>query len=348
MTEVPCLGEALASLTPVGDVLEARDQLHLAQAGAEVNVAIHLARLGLRARYAGRVGAHPFGACIRATLARAGVDTAFLEDDPRRTGLHIKDARVGGTAMLYYRSGSAGSAHDAIAPAAVDGVSHVHVTGVTPAPSAGRRAIVDELVERHPQVSVDAKYRPALWSPEEAGPVLLDIARRAVTVFVGLDEAESVWGCAPADEVRRLMPEPARLVVKNDPRPVVVFAGQSVVVETVPPVEVVEPGAGDACAAGHLAAAARARDPRTAPRSGNAVAASVVRDLGDHGTTPGPGIGDLPELVDAPRRRHSELHPRVGHCRREPDVRRHGPRKYEPPALTIPSTTCRPTGRRFN
>lgn len=288
MTGVLCVGEALVSLTPVSGVLETTERLHVAEAGAELNVAIHLGRLGVPVRYAGRVGADPFGTRIRSSLARAGVDTTFLEDDGARpTGLYVKDARNGDTRMLYYRSGSAGSSYDALPPAALDGMSHVHVTGVTPALSAGCRSLVERLLDIGPPVSFDVNFRPALWSAADAGPVLLDLARRADTVFVGLDEAEAVWGCTTPNAVRELLPEPSQLVVKDGGRGAVVFAGRSVVTEPAIAVEVVEPvGAGDAFAAGYLAALELGHQARTALRWGHAVAASVLRDLGDHETTP--------------------------------------------------------------
>lgn len=288
MTGVLCVGEPLVSLTPVAGVLEDAERLHVAEAGAELNVAIHLARLGLPVRYAGRVGADPFGARIRTTLDAVGVDTSHLEVDPvRRTGLYVKDARDGATRMLYYRAGSAGSGYDALPDAALAGISLVHVTGITAALSEGSRAVVEGLVDRHPRVSFDVNFRPALWSTAEAAPVLLRLAQRADTVFVGMDEAQTVWGCETADDVRALLPQPSCVVVKDGSLRAVAYCGSGVAVEPALPVEVVEPvGAGDAFAAGFLAAVEDGRDPGTALRWGHTLAASVLRDLGDHETTP--------------------------------------------------------------
>lgn len=305
MGTVLCVGEALISLTPTaGTRLGDTDRLHVGEAGAELNVAVHLSRLGLRARFAGRVGADPFGARIRSTLVAAGVDDTFLEEDPlRRTGLYVKDPRGATTGMLYYRGGSAATAYRQVPRAAMDGVTHVHVTGITPALSADCRALVEALLrQRAVPVSFDVNYRLALWPPEEAGTVLLDLARRAAIVFVGLDEAGQVWGCRRPEDVRALLPEPAHLVVKDGSGPAVAFVGQEAVTEPAPAVEVVEPvGAGDAFAAGYLAATSLGRPPRTALRWGHTLAASVLRSLGDHGSTPARAVLEALDENGAPR-----------------------------------------------
>ncbi|MHB1614880.1 MAG: PfkB family carbohydrate kinase [Actinomycetes bacterium] len=59
---VLCVGEALIALAPSdGRPLEEARVLEVSAAGAELNVAVHLARLGLPARFAGMVGADPWG-----------------------------------------------------------------------------------------------------------------------------------------------------------------------------------------------------------------------------------------------------------------------------------------------
>ena len=108
MSTILCVGEALISLTPpVGVPLQEASDLLISTGGAEVNVAAHLARLGVPTRFAGRVGDDPFGARLRQTLAALGVDTRYIEVDPDRpTGLYLKDTDGPGTTMRYYRTTS--------------------------------------------------------------------------------------------------------------------------------------------------------------------------------------------------------------------------------------------------
>ena len=285
MSRILCVGEALISLTPpVGTpLLEATDLL-ISTGGAEVNVAAHLARLDVPTRFAGRVGDDPFGARLRRTLAGLGVDTRYLEVDPvRPTGLYLKDAHRSGNTMLYYRSTSAATCYRHVPQEALDGVTHVHVTGITPALSEDCRNLVEDLLALpHVKTSFDVNYRSALWGLAEAADILRSLAEQADIVFVGLDEAGEVWGCRTFDDVRRLIPQPSELVVKDGPREAVAYVDAQMVRISAPVVEVVEPvGAGDAFAAAYLAARHYGHGPKDALRWGHALAGEVLQVLGD-------------------------------------------------------------------
>jgi 2-dehydro-3-deoxygluconokinase len=287
VSSVLCVGEALISLTPPpGTPLRDAPDLLISTGGAEVNVAAHLARLGVPTRFAGRVGDDPFGTRLRGTLSDLGVDTRYLEADPDRpTGLYVKDANGSDTTMRYYRSESAATRYRHVPREALADVEHIHITGITPALSDDCRQLVEELLGL-PDVktSFDINYRRALWSPDEAAVTLRELAAQADTVFVGLDEAGDVWGCRSFEDVRRLLPEPSELVVKDGPREAVAFIGGQVRRVPAPVIDVLEPvGAGDAFAAGYLAAQHHGHDPEDAMRWGHTLAGAVLQVLGDHG-----------------------------------------------------------------
>jgi 2-dehydro-3-deoxygluconokinase len=286
MSAVLCVGEGLISLTPpTGIPLESATELVVSTGGAEVNVAIHLARLDVPTRFAGKVGADPFGARLRHTLDNAGVDTRHLEEHPDLpTGLYVKDATAGTTTSRYYRQGSAARTYRRVPNAALVGVGHVHLTGITPALSDDCHALVRDLLGlEHVRTSFDVNYRRALWDVPEAAQVLRSLASQADTVFVGLDEAGEVWGSETPEEVRRLLPQPSELVVKDGSHEAVAFVGSQVHRVPAPPVEVIEPvGAGDAFAAGYLAARHFDLDSDRALRWGHALAGTVLRVLADH------------------------------------------------------------------
>ena len=102
-------------------------------------------------------------------------------------------------------------------------------------------------------VSVDVNYRAALWSVDIASTELLKLGQLADVLFVGLDEARTVWGVETPGDIRALLPDVTRVVVKNDAVGAVEFEGDQQVFVASLPVEVVEPvGAGDAFAAGYL------------------------------------------------------------------------------------------------
>ena len=289
---VLCVGEPLVVLAPpAGESLEAAASLSASIGGAEANVAVHLARLGVPARFAGRVGNDPFGRRLRAALAGEGVDVSALEVDPSRpTGLYAKDPEPGGTVAYYYRTGSAASALDRIAPAVLDGVGCVHVTGILASLGPGCRRLVESLLHGPVPVSFDVNFRPALWPDGEAPTALRELAGQSTTVFVGLDEAAALWGCSDAGAVRDVLPH-VELVVKDAGRPAVAFhAGMRTEVAALD-VEVVEPvGAGDAFAAGYLSARCAGGDVARALRTGHAVATGALTAHDDQGELVHPDV----------------------------------------------------------
>lgn len=283
---VLCVGEPLVALTPpVGVALDQADDLLLSVGGAELNVAVTLAGLGVTSRFVGKVGDDPLGQRVIAELDGCGVDSQFVEVDPEApTALYLKNPGHPHHRVHYYRHGAAGSRLHTVSTSALEGVTHVHLSGITPALSDDCLALTERLLaDRTRSVSFDVNYRPALWSTDVAAPILLRLARAAHTIFVGLDEAQTLWGCATALDVRALVTDAAEVVVKDEDRPATAFTGPDRTVEPAGVVAVVEPiGAGDAFAAGYLKARLAADSPAAALRSGHRLAAAALSVRGDH------------------------------------------------------------------
>ncbi|MFE9243148.1 sugar kinase [Nocardiopsis sp. NPDC006938] len=283
-----CVGETMAVLTSP-EALTEGSLLAVGAGGAESNVAVALARLGHRAAWVSRVGDDPFGRIVTASVARCGVDVRGVEVDPGLpTGLYVKDTAPGGAGVLYYRKGSAASVMSVGDAEKVwsRGPRLVHLSGITPALSGRAAALVRELLDRRSGNGAlrcfDVNHRPALWSTREAGPVLLDLARRADVVFVGRDEAERLWGTPDADDVRAVLPEVPTLVVKDAGNGATSFDGAGTVFAPAPPVDVVEEvGAGDAFAAGYLSGLLDGLAPERRLSLGHAAAGEVLCSRGD-------------------------------------------------------------------
>jgi 2-dehydro-3-deoxygluconokinase len=187
---VLCVGEPLIALAAEGQPLERATHLSVAEGGAELNVAVHLARLGFPVRFVSRVGNDPFGRRLRAVLEREGVEASMLVvDDELPTGLYVKGPTDEGTAVLYWRRESAATMLDRLPEGALRDVRHIHVTGILAAISDACRRLVAELLAtpRPRTVSFDVNYRLGLWDPSVAAPVLLELAQQADFVFVGRD-----------------------------------------------------------------------------------------------------------------------------------------------------------------
>jgi 2-dehydro-3-deoxygluconokinase len=280
---VACVGEPLIVFS-MHSMLDS-STAEVSEGGAEFNVAVHLARLGLPVRFVGAVGADDFGRRIEARLRREGVDVSALQRQPAgRTGAYVKD-RTPGRNVAYLRTGSA-AARFAPAPDAFAGVRHVHLSGITAALSAECAALLDRLLGRPRaySVSFDVNYRAKLWPSDRAAPRLARMAAAADIVLVGRDEAEQLWGTATAEDVRRRLPEPTELVVTDEARPATAWLGADRIAVAPEPVEVIEPvGAGDAFAAGYLYGRLRGHPQRFSLAVGHRLALAVLRATDDLG-----------------------------------------------------------------
>lgn len=274
------IGETMAMVTPTAaESLVTATDFHLDSAGAESNVASHAAALGVPSAWVSAVGDDALGERIRATIGGRGVNTEWVRSDPDApTGLYVKDPGAG---VLYYRRGSAAShmGPASVADLPIDRFDIVHVTGITPALSSSCAAMTDAVIDRCARegalLSFDINHRAALWPEGVARGALRSLARRADIVFVGLDEAQDLWDCADAADVRRLLPEPGRLIVKDGDVGATEFHGDDAVFCPTAPVDVVEAvGAGDAFAAGYLAALLR--EPNTDAQA-DSTAATLAR-----------------------------------------------------------------------
>jgi len=255
------LGETMALITPRDATrLSDADDVRLTIGGAESNVAAHVAALGRRTAWVSALGDDALGHRVHRTVTAQGVDTRWVSFDPGApTGVYFKDP---GHGVLYYRAGSAASRMSAenVADVPLEDAEIVHISGITPALSASCAALIEAVVDRvtsagRGSLSFDANHRAALWPASAAAPVLLDLANRSDIVFVGLDEAETLWGCRTPEDVRALVPTAAHLVVKDGDVGATEFSDAGAVFVPAIPTEVVEVvGAGDAFAAGWLAA----------------------------------------------------------------------------------------------
>ena len=287
------LGETMALVTPAhAEPLDRAVEMQLTIGGAESNVAMHVAALGIPAAWIGPVGDDALGRRVVHAIAAAGVDTRWVRVDATApTGVYFKDP---GHGVLYYRRGSAASRMGA---EVLDGIPFgrgmiLHLSGITPALSPGCAALVAAAIGQAAAagalVSFDVNHRPALWQPGGAAPALLALARRADLVFVGLDEAQGLWGCDSPAEVRALLPEPETLVVKDGDVGATEFtrdrAGGAERETFVPaiPTDVVEAvGAGDAFAAGYLTALLRGGSAPQRLRAGHERAHLVLQSTSD-------------------------------------------------------------------
>lgn len=290
--DVMAMGEAMILVTPVGATsLEGATKFALETSGAEANVASHVAALGGSAAWVGRLGDDPLGHRISADLASRGVDTQWIQySTSAQTGVYFKDPGAG---VFYYRNGSAAARAepDAYSYVPFERSRIIHLTGITPALSAGCSEQIDHLVSRvrksGSQLSFDVNFRPQLWKPEathtaSAAVRLRSIAQEADIVFVGFDEAQALWDVKSPDDIRELLPKPEFIVVKDGGTAAHEYHAGTITSVPAIAVDVVElVGAGDAFAAGYLQALLNGEEAPVRLGRGHERAVATIQDTAD-------------------------------------------------------------------
>jgi 2-dehydro-3-deoxygluconokinase len=310
MTEVLTLGECFIAFVALqrGPMAEAVTWSRTV-AGAEGNVAVGLARLGVDVGFIGRVGDDGLGTAVRRRLRGEGVDVGHLHvDGEAPTGVMFRELRdLGPAEVVYWRRGSAGSRLSADdvreADALFGDCRWLHVTGITPALSVSAAEAVDAAIDRArtagATISLDVNVRRRLWSEAEAGSVLGALAARCDVILGSVEEVALVGGevdsldagydadpIAAADALLALGPRCVVVKLGADGALARIRGGEgdleTVLAPALGAVSVVDPvGAGDAFTAGFIAASLEGATPDEALRVANACGASAVATFGD-------------------------------------------------------------------
>ena len=111
--DVVTIGEAMVLfIAEQPGALSQAASFRRATAGAELNVAVGLARLGLRVGYISRVGQDSFGEHLLSFMAHEGIDCQHVHvDAAHSTGYMLKSLAGAGAdpQIEYFRKGSAAS-----------------------------------------------------------------------------------------------------------------------------------------------------------------------------------------------------------------------------------------------
>jgi 2-dehydro-3-deoxygluconokinase len=294
--DVVTFGEAMALFMannpgPLHEVSQFTREL----AGAETNVAIGLARLGLGSGWASKVGKDAFGTFILERLKSENVDIGHvLLDNNHPTGFMLKSMVLEGDPEIqYYRKGSAAShlSQDDFIEDYFLGTKHLHMTGIPLALTESTRAFAKHAIsfmkKNGRKVSVDPNLRPSLWATrEEMVKEINEIATQANYVLPGLAEGEILTGFKePRDIAAFYLDKGVELVViKLGPEGAFYKTAQEE--GTVPgfPVEKVVDtvGAGDGFAVGVISGLLEGLSIPEAVLRGNAIGALAVQSPGDN------------------------------------------------------------------
>jgi 2-dehydro-3-deoxygluconokinase len=210
MASAVTFGEAMLRLSPPGGLrLEQVRALETWPAGAELNVAVGLARLGTPAAWVSVLPHGPLGELVLAHARSHGVDVGGVTRAEGRLGLYfVEHGRPPlPSRALYDRAGSAFTALDPATldwPGLLSGASALHVTGITAAlGEACERAVADALSAARAagcHTSYDLNLRTLLGPPEGWRRRLESVASTVGTLLLSLDDAAAVLGAAGEPE----------------------------------------------------------------------------------------------------------------------------------------------------
>lgn len=215
-------GEVMLRLSPPGGKRFAQalpGALESSFGGGEANVCASIAMLGGESRYLTALPDNPVARAFAAQLRGIGCDVSHIRYTAAgRMGVYYAEhgSNMRGSSVIYDREGSVisrlGAAEYDFA-AMLDGVTHLHLSGITPSLSRNAFEATLALAEKASSlgitVSVDLNYRKKLWE-WEPGTAKNELARRCMDeivryadLIIGNEEdASDVFGIrAPDTEV---------------------------------------------------------------------------------------------------------------------------------------------------
>ncbi|MET9734911.1 sugar kinase [Streptomyces sp. NPDC006458] len=287
------LGETMGLVSAIGT--GSLDYVHaftFGIGGAESNVAIGAARLGVPVTWVGRIGSDATGDVIERRLRAEAINVRAIRDRSF-TGLMVRHCRAGTAVHVdYHRAGSAGShlTPSDLPAELIEQASIVHLTGITPALSDSARKTVQHALAAAKAaavpVSVDINYRSKLWERNHARPHLRELVSSADIVFAGIEEAQLVLdthtGSAASLAEGLSLLGPKEAIIKAGRDGCAACIDGAVLAEPAISVHLVDPvGAGDAFVAGYLTERLTGADAEQRLRTACAMGAYAVTVPGD-------------------------------------------------------------------
>ncbi|APR86074.1 Fructokinase [Minicystis rosea] len=279
--DVLCMGEALWDLhTPEGVPFATAEALSMRPGGAAVNVALGLAKHGLRVALSAVVGDEALGEALVQRVQSAGVDVRFVQRALARTAVLFAEHGAMGSRFVGYR------AVDEPAPRWPRALRAraLLLTGVMPlaAHAAVFRAAARSARRRGACVVVDVNARPRVWRGRD-GAAALEVIREADVVKASAEDV-AVLGLDADTALRAHLRRRAVLVTTAGAGPARAFGPfGEVTAKGGRPIQGPALGAGDAFTAGMLSAllAGEPRDDaeawRRVLRRGHALARAHLR-----------------------------------------------------------------------
>lgn len=207
-------GEVMLRLCPADKKRFAQvlpGQLEATYGGGEANVCASIAMLGGNSRYLTALPINPIAKAFASHITGVGVDASKINfSKTGRMGVYYAEhgSNMRGSNVIYDRDFSTISLlapEDYDFDAMLDGVNHLHLTGITPALSENAFLATLEIAKKADKmgitISVDLNYRKKLWNWEPgtakndlAGKCMQQIAALADIIIGNEEDAADVFG----------------------------------------------------------------------------------------------------------------------------------------------------------
>jgi sugar/nucleoside kinase (ribokinase family) len=301
-------GEALVGYATTENSLREATHFTRFAGGADLNVAVGLARLKVKTAWASVLGDDPHGDYLADTVADLGVTTLVRRVQGPTALMFKAGGAFGDPEVLQVRRNTAFGTHaDALLTddfLRFDGFTHLHLTGIVLAVSPVVRAtaltLLDAALAAGLTVSFDPNLRLNLWpDQEEMRAVVNSVAARAALVLPGITEGRLLTGTNDPEAIAayylsrgaqevavKLGAEGARAWTAN---------GRSARSQPVQVTPIDTVGAGDGFAAGYLAGLLNGASLQERLNQAAAVGALVTTRRGD--LTAMPNSEEVQQLV---------------------------------------------------
>lgn len=211
MKKILLIGEPMGLFiaNDYGELDKVKD-FSLKVAGAELNVAIGLKRLGYDVEYVTKLGHDPLSKMIYEFIKRNGIGTKYIKfTKDHFAGMMLKNKiKNGDPEIAYYRKNSAASTLNIsdVENIEISEFDLLHITGITLCVSESLRDVTIYLADKFKQnskpVTLDPNIRLNMWdSKEEMINILNDLSRKSNLILAGISEAEILLGSSKIDEI---------------------------------------------------------------------------------------------------------------------------------------------------
>ncbi|OZU88095.1 2-keto-3-deoxygluconate kinase [Virgibacillus indicus] len=203
MYDVITIGEAMVTFNPGSTgPMKFVNTFEKKIGGAELNLAIGCARLGLKAGWISRLGNDEFGRYIQTFTRGEGIDVSQVElVDGYPTSLNFKEIMEDGSVRTFYyrdKSPTLTLTADDLNEKYFKEAKILHLTGIYPAIAPGNIAIVDQaiaLAKKHGlKISFDPNIRLRMWTKDEARAALSRILPDVDILLAGDEEMDIIIG----------------------------------------------------------------------------------------------------------------------------------------------------------